>query len=266
MFQLLWLISYSLAISSAFAYVIFLVRNIFITSKLIGSLRNHTLIARSVQTAICLEQFRDVIIPSGHGGSDSSFVLGYHRSNIMRFVYICLIRVALLASAFSHTDLCLVQFKLFYNPENEVVIEENWKDNFPHDHRAGEWIYSPSSRDTTPYLHDSVLSHYVRNPNHAPPGDFLWKRIPKKFRDQLSCHNDPERTGWGLVMNEEWHQTSFLVFWVPILAIGAVGLGLYCYYTKRTAAVGFSMFAGLLALIVWFYQLAQGYAKQGGLL
>ena len=173
MFQLLWLISSSLAISSAFAYVISLVRNIFITSKLIRSLRNHTLIARSVQTAICLEQFRDVIIPSGHGGSDSSFVLGYHRSNIMRFVYICLIRVALLASVFSHTDLCLVQFKLFYNPENEVVIEENRKDNFPHDHRAGEWIYSPSSRGTTPYLHDSVLSHYVRNPNHAPPGDFL---------------------------------------------------------------------------------------------
>ena len=107
MLQLLWLISSSLAISSAFAYVISLVRNIFITSKLIGSLRNHTLIVRSVQTAIRLEQFGD-IIPSGHGGSDSSFVLGYHQSNIMRFVYICLIRVTLLASVFSDTDICLV--------------------------------------------------------------------------------------------------------------------------------------------------------------
>lgn len=159
-----------------------------------------------------------------------------------------------------------MQFKLFYNPENEVVIEEDWKDRFPQDHPSGEWDYSPTKRDSTPYLHDSVLSHYVRNPNHAAPGDYLWRRIPKRVCDELSCHNDHERTGWGLVMNEEWHQTAFLVFWVPILVIGAVGSGLYCHYARKPAAIGFTLFGGLLALTVWFYQLAQGYAKQGGLL
>ena len=47
---------------------------------------------------------------------------------------------------------------------------------------------------------------------------------------------------------------------------GAVGSGLYCSYTEKPAAIGFSVFGGVLGLIVWFYQLAQGYAKQGGLL
>lgn len=47
---------------------------------------------------------------------------------------------------------------------------------------------------------------------------------------------------------------------------GAVGSGLYCYNTEKSAAIGFSMFGGVLGLIVWFYQLAQAYAKQGGLL
>lgn len=159
-----------------------------------------------------------------------------------------------------------MQFRLFYNPEDEVTIEEDWKDRFPKDHPEGEWHYMPSTRDRTPYLLDRPLFHYVRNPDHAPPGRRFWTRIPKKVREKLSCQNDPERPGWGLVMKEEWHQTAFLICWVPIIVIGAVGSGLYCFYARNSAEMGFTIFAGIIALIVWFYQLAQGYAKQGGLL
>jgi len=265
--QLLWLFLTALATLCAFAFGISLVRSIFITWKPTETLSEYTLIARILPTTICLKQSRNATILFGHSGSDSLFVLGYLQFNTMRFVYpmhhtvflyCCILQI--------RSYICLVQFKLFYNPENEVVIENNWKDRFPQNYPVGEWSYSPSTRDLTPYLYDSVLSHYVRNPTHAPPGDYLWTRIPKRVRDQISYHNDPERTGWSLVMNEEWHQTAFLVFWGPILAIGAVGSGLYTYYAEKPAATGFTVFGGLLALTVWFYQLAQGYAKQGGLL
>lgn len=160
----------------------------------------------------------------------------------------------------------LVQFSLFYNPENEVNIEEDWKDRFPENPPEGEWHYVPHKRDRTPYLYDRTLFHYVQNPDHAPKGAYFWNRIPKKLRDEMSCQDDPERPGWGLVMKEEWHQTAFLICWVPIVVIGAVGSGLYAFYARKSVAVGCTIFAGILALIVWFYNLAQGYAKQGGLL
>lgn len=159
-----------------------------------------------------------------------------------------------------------MQFKLFYNPEDQVTIEENWKDRFPENHPEGEWHYIPSTRDSTPYLHGDVLFHYVQYPTHAKPGNHLWKRIPKKVREKLSCGDDPERTGWGLVMEEEWHQTAFLICWVPVVVIGGLGSGLYCFYAEKPATFGFTAFGGILALVVWFYQLAQSYAKQGGLL
>lgn len=67
-------------------------------------------------------------------------------------------------------------------------------------------------------------------------------------------------------MKEEWHQTAFLICWVPVIVIGAAGSGLYCFHAEKPASIGFTVFGGIFALIVWFYQLAQGYAKQGGLL
>ncbi|KAL9041638.1 MAG: hypothetical protein Q9214_004038 [Letrouitia sp. 1 TL-2023] len=98
-----------------------------------------------------------------------------------------------------------LQFQIFYS--NLVTIHEDWKDRFPRDHAPGEWLYIPSSRDTTPYLFDDILTHYVQNPVCAKNCTYFWNRIPKKVKQPLECPDGQQsKVGWGLYFIEEFSQ------------------------------------------------------------
>lgn len=159
----------------------------------------------------------------------------------------------------------LRQFKIFYS--NLVSIHEDWRDRFPHGHAPGEWSYHPSTQDTTPYLINDVLTHFVHNPDCAKNGSYFWNRIPKKVQTPLECPDgEPYKVGWGLYFIEDFSHLYLLLVLLPVLILGMVLAGWYCRRWRKPFTDGTTVVCGFAAVIMYFFSVAQGWGKQKGIL